>query len=275
VSQSKVAASATGQILNSGIVSESLAWGAVPDGFAKIIDRRGNRLLVRQDHADWIDFSVCYDDTAHAENPRYLGRGALALKKLSNGEMVLVRRYRHGGFFRRITRERFFTWPPRPFRELAVTEELRRCGLRTVEVYAACVSRPVGPVYGGWLVTKLLPGAEDLWSALQSGFVERVGVDLTLRAVAESIRSMHRQGVYHADLNVKNILVRVEEPAVTSYIIDYDKAKLFLGKLPAQLADKNLARLWRSARKLDPDYKVFTAGARDALYNFYHEGSRA
>lgn len=256
-------------------MNESLAWGAVPDGFAKIIDERGYRLLVREDHASQIDFSVCQDDIAHTESPRYRGRGALALKKLCNGETVLVRRYRHGGFFRRVTGETFYTWPPRPFRELAVTEELRRRGLRTVEVYAACVSRPVGPLYRGWLVTKELSGAEDLWTALQSGWVERAGVDRTLRAVAEGIRAMHQQGVYHADLNLKNILVRVEESVLASYIIDYDKAKLVLGKLPVQLAERNLARLWRFARKHDPDGKVFSAAARETLHNFYHEAPRA
>ena len=42
---------------------------------------------------------------------------------------------------------------------------------------------------------------------------------------------MHREGVYHADLNLKNILLRVENGAAVSYIIDYDKARLFLGRL--------------------------------------------
>ena len=47
---------------------------------------------------------------------------------------------------------------------------------------------------------------------------------------------MHREGVlYHADLNLKNILLRVENGAPVSYIIDYDKARLFLGRLPDRL----------------------------------------
>ena len=80
--------------------------------------------------------------------------------------LALIRAYRHGGFFRNVATTWFFTWPPRPFRELVLTEELRRRGLRTVEVYAACVSRPAGPFYRGWLITKQLQGAEDLWSAI-------------------------------------------------------------------------------------------------------------
>ena len=147
---------------------------------------------------------------------------------------------------------------------------MRHRGLRTAEVYAACVSRPLGPFYRGWLVTKRLRGAEDFWSALQSGLIQQIGLETALHAVAESIRTMHRQGVYHADLNLKNILLRVEAGGVTSYIIDYDKAKLFLGNLPAALAERNLARLWRSARKLDPAEQFFTTAARDQLMSFYY-----
>jgi 3-deoxy-D-manno-octulosonic acid kinase len=169
----------------------------------------------------------------------------------------------------------FFTWPPRPFRELAVTEELRRRGLRTVEVCAACVSRPAGPFYRGWLITKQLQGAEDLWSAFHSGLIERIGLTAALRAVAGGIRAMHREGVYHADLNLKNILLRIENGAAASYIIDYDKARLFLGRLPIALANRNLARLKRSVLKLDREQRYFSAAAWCELVKSYHEDRHA
>ena len=274
--QGHVAEAAARRQTDSSMVSEKSTWGAVPEGFAKIVDGCGNRLVVRQDRADHIDFSICQNDFLHGGEPSpYHGRGALRSKELPNGEVVLIRPYRHGGCFRRVTGEHFFTWPPRPFRELAVTEELRHRGLRTAEVYAACVSRPLGPFYRGWLVTKRLRGAEDFWSVLQSGLIQQIGLETALHAVAESIRTMHRQGVYHADLNLKNILLRVEACGVTSYIIDYDKAKLFLGNLPAALAERNLARLWRSARKLDPAERFFTAAARDQLMSFYYGAQHA
>jgi 3-deoxy-D-manno-octulosonic acid kinase len=90
-----------------------------------------------------------------------------------------------------------------------------------------------------------------------------------LRAVAESIRSMHRHGVYHADLNLKNILLRVEDRGTTCYIIDYDKAKLFLGPVPEVMANKNLTRLWRSVRRLDPELKFFPAATWREFVSFY------
>jgi predicted Ser/Thr protein kinase len=115
-----------------------------------------------------------------------------------------------------------------------------------------------------------LSHAEDLWSALQSGLVDRVGLRVALQAVAESVRAMHREGVYHGDLNLKNILLRLENGAVAGYIIDFDKAKLFLGQLPPGLVKKNLDRLLRSARKLDPEQKYLPAGAWNEFVDLYH-----
>ena len=251
--------------------SEKMTWGAIPDGFQKVTDKLGNRLVVRQDRQGEIDSSICLINGDQTQHPVYRGRGVLWTIKLADGETALIRGYRHGGVFRAITRECFFTWPPRPFRELSVTEELRRRGLRTVEVYAACVERICGPFYRGWLVTKELSAAQDLWAALQNGSVEKAGMTTVLRSVADSVGLMHREGVYHRDLNAKNILLRSAPDGVHSYIIDFDKALLFFGKLPIELAKKNLDRLLRSVRKLDPERKYFTTAAWDEFVNLYYE----
>lgn len=255
------------------MLPEQLLWGAVPPGFDKLTDGKGIHMIVRQGLEGALDFSICHGDGQKTTESRYQGRGMLRTITLSGGEAALIRGYRHGGFFRAVTGSWFVTWPPRPFRELSITEELRRRGIRTVEVYGACVSRGVGPFYRGWLITKQLPEAEDLWSALRGGFVRRFGLDSTLRAVAESIWAMHAQGVYHQDLNLKNILVRPEAGHVGGYIIDFDKAKLFLGKLPAPLVKRNLDRLWRSVRKLDPEQKFLSAPAWQQLVGFYHDAA--
>jgi Lipopolysaccharide kinase (Kdo/WaaP) family len=257
------------------MLTENLTWGALPEGFTKITDGRGHRLIVRQDRMADIDCSVCSDDREPLEDCGYRGRSALRALTLPDGETALVRRYQHGGFFRALTGAWFFSWPPRPFRELAITEELRRRGLRTVEVYAACVGPTKGPFYRGWLVTRQLSHAEDLWSALQSGLVERVGLRTALQAAADSVRAMHREGVYHGDLNLKNILLRLENGAVAGYIIDFDKAKLFLGQVPRELAKKNLARLLRSARKLDPEEKYLPAAAWNEFVALYQGDQHA
>jgi tRNA A-37 threonylcarbamoyl transferase component Bud32 len=156
---------------------------------------------------------------------------------------------------------------------LCITEELRRRGLPTVEVLAAYVEKICGPFYRGWLVTKQLEPAKDLWNALQSGFGHRVGIDAILQAVAVSIRRMHREGVYHRDLNLKNILVDSSPAGAESYIIDFDNSILVLGQLPAPLAKKNLDRLLRSIRKLDPQRQYFSPAYWDKFLTYYNAAS--
>jgi tRNA A-37 threonylcarbamoyl transferase component Bud32 len=252
-------------------MKDSRIWGKVPPGFKKIVDERGARLIVRQDQELSINLAICRDLSAREEPSRFAGREKLRSFRLANGETALIRVYRHGGLFRQLTRCVFFTWPPRPFRELGITEELRRRGLPTVEVYGACVEPIWGLLYRGWLITRELKNAQDLWLAFQSGFVREVGVGPVLRAVAKSLRSMHREGVYHRDLNLKNILVRVGSQGVRGYIIDFDKAKLFLGSLPHELAKRNLDRLRRSVRKYDPEQKYFSAVHWDQFVAYYHD----
>jgi len=253
-----------------GMLTETMVWGVIPDGFKKITDGRGIWLLVRDDRAGEIDASICREDRGGAYDSRYYGRSPLRAIRLRDGETALIRRYRHGGVFRALTRACFVTWPPRPFRELAITEELRRRGLRTVEVYAAGVERICGPFYRGCLVTRELPDAKDLWEALQDESVGPHRLGAVLKATAETLRAMHREGVYHTDLNLKNILVRLKPDGAEGYVIDFDRAKLVLGKLPPPLARKNLDRLLRSALKLDPQRRYLSADSWNEFLNFYH-----
>lgn len=246
-----------------------MTWGVIPDGFKKIASHGGFHLVVREDRAGEIDASLFRDEGGASQNYRYRGRSPLREIRLRDGETALIRNYRHGGLFRALTRAYFATWPPRPFRELAVTEELRRRGLRTVEVYAAGVERIWGPVYRGCLVTRELAGAKDLWAALRDDSFGRHRAWI-LKATAQTLRAMHREGVYHTDLNLKNILVRIMPDGAEGYVIDFDKAKLVLGELPAPLAKKNLNRLLRSALKLDPQRRYLTADSWREFLDFYH-----
>jgi len=251
------------------------AWGEIPPGFKKIEDGRGRRLILRGDQEGVLSASS-WDYSTDSDGPtEFQGRAKLRTVRLRNGDTVLLRQYRHGGAFRHLTGGMFFTWPPRPFRELIITEELRRRGIPTVEVYGACVEPVCGPFYRGWLATRAIPGAQDLWAALQSGFVRDAGEERCLLAVARSVRDLHRQGVYHADLNLKNILLCLDNRNVTAHIIDFDKAKLVLGGLPPRLAKNNLDRLLRSARKLDPERRCLSLARWDDFLKFYHQVNAA
>jgi 3-deoxy-D-manno-octulosonic acid kinase len=252
------------------MVSQDRIWGAAPDGFNKVL-AKPHRFLLRADVADQLHIDMFKGDDHPGQLSRFAGRETLRTVNLRNGENALIRPYRHGGVFRWISGKTFFSWPPRPFRELAITEELRRRGFPTIEVYGAGVEGIFGPFYRGWLITRELKGSCDLSTAIQNGFVRKWTVEKVFRPVAMSLRSLHRQGVYHSDLNLKNILVRAEPAGVKGYIIDFDKAVLFVGALPDPLAKKNLRRLLRSVSKLDPQRQYLTAADWDNFVAWYHE----
>jgi tRNA A-37 threonylcarbamoyl transferase component Bud32 len=250
------------------------SWGGVPPGFNKVIDGRGGMMVIRKDVEALLTLEECTKPNDRDENRpvAFQGRGGLRTLRLRNHDTALVRCYRHGGLFRHLLGDSFFTWPPRPFRELAITEEVRRRGVPTVEVYAACVKRTWGPFYRGWLVTRHLADSRDLWEAIRDGLIRNIGIKKVLAAVAITLRGLHREGVYHRDLNLKNILVRREsDQHVSAYIIDFDKAVLFLGEVPMTLVQKNLYRLLRSANKLDSKREYFSDDDWESFVNSYHK----
>jgi len=248
------------------------AWGDPPVGFKNLSPDPMQMIVVREGlekHLDVERFLALIESVA--QRSPFQGRERLRFFDLNNGETALVRAYHHGGMLRHLTRHIYFTWPPRPFRELALTEEVRRRGVPTLEVLGAWVERVWGLFYRGWLLSRELKGGQDLWAALRSERYVGPASKSLLQAVARGLRTMHRRGVYHGDLNLKNILVRQETDEIKSYIIDFDKASLYLGAVPVNKAEKNLRRLYRSACKLDPQKRWFPQKDWDLLVRLYAE----
>lgn len=224
----------------------------VPDGFEKVVPGPGLTMLVARgltDHAGLASRVLAPGGDAPAP---HVGRAELRSLTLPDGGNALVRPYLHGGVLRRLTRDRFASRPPRPFVELAVTAAARDRGVATVEVLAALVARGAGPWYRGWLVTRELQGARNLWAALQGGPSGEAKQSM-LRRAGRALRLMHLCGLDHGDLNLRNLLVLDRALGPEVYVIDFDKARLFPGPVPAPRARRNLRRLRRSVRKLDPD----------------------
>jgi RIO-like serine/threonine protein kinase len=69
----------------------------------------------------------------------------------------------------------------------------------------------------------------------------------------QALETMHGLGLFHADLNLHNLFVTKTRESFAVAILDLDKAQFFQRPLPARMRARNLARLRRSARKLDPD----------------------
>ena len=117
-------------------------------------------------------------------------------------------------------------------------------------------------------MTREIEGARNLWAVLLEG-VGGGEKQALLRQVGYALRLMHASGIDHADLNLRNILVLDGAAGPEIVVIDFDKARLFEGALPAARARRNLRRLRRSVDKLDREGERVRPRDWEALVDAY------
>lgn len=197
------------------------------------------------------------------------GRGQLLRVALGERGSLLIRHYRRGGFIRHLVRDTYWDRPPRPLAELSVTQFARRCGVPTGEVLGAWVGWRSFGLYRGALISRAADGYTNWWAWLTTrpSFPRRRRVVL---AVAGALARLHAVGIQHADLNLTNVLVRVETETPAVLLIDFDRAHIFPAPLPARRCRHNLRRLRRSISKLDPHGQYVSAQEFGLLLSAYH-----
>lgn len=189
------------------------------------------------------------------------GRGTTVF--VQNGESVYaLRHYQRGGLPARFSRDRYL-WVglehSRAWQEWRLLAELRQRGLPVPPPVAARVIRH-GLTYQADIITERLP-ARPLAEWLGQ---KRLSV-AWLQAIGSGLRRFHREGVYHADLNARNVLLDDEGML---YLIDFDRGELRKPSIGWQRA--NLGRLKRSLEKFrrterhfafdDEDWKAILRG---------------
>jgi Lipopolysaccharide kinase (Kdo/WaaP) family len=178
---------------------------------------------------------------------------------LDGGLELFARRGRRGGLIASILSDVYVGMTPRPLNELAVTIEAMRRGIPVAEPMGAMVEW-IGPaLYRGFFLTRAVRGM-TLWEFVQTDDDPTVRHHVLEQARA-AIDTMHNKGVFHADLNLHNLLVTRARDSFTVIIIDLDKSRLFDGPLSVAMRHANAARLIRSARKLDPSGKFLDASS--------------
>lgn len=177
------------------------------------------------------------------------GRGATVVVATASGRFV-VRAGRRGGLPGRVLSDLYVGFSPRPFAEAVAVEQLRARGAPLAEACAAAVEW-VGPaLYRSWLLTRWIEGARTLWDWAQRERNEPRRQEV-LRAVGRAVRQLHEAGARHPDLNATNVLVCLgmgtDDHSVV--LIDLDGVQI---SPRAVVGQRDLDRLRRSARKLDP-----------------------
>jgi len=182
---------------------------------------------------------------------------------LDEGFELFARRSRRGGMIASILSDVYMGMTPRPLTELAVTIEAMRRGIPVAEPMGAMVEWIAPVFYRGFFLTRAVP-AMTLWEFVKTDDDSTVRSHVLGQARA-SIDTMHEKGLFHADLNLHNLLVTQVREGFTVIIIDLDKSRLFDAPVSLAMRRQNAARLIRSARKLDPSGKILNAGALSIL----------
>ncbi len=194
------------------------------------------------------------------------GRGTIQRVRLGDQGNAIVRSYKRGGFVRHFVRDLYWDHPPRPFAELIGTETVRERGVPTVEVLGAGVERVAFSLYRGTLITREAEGFLNWWDWLQTHPPAQERQVVTQKVV-QAITHMHAAGIYHADLNLTNILVRLESGQLETLIIDFDRARIFTTALSSSRHKHTFDRLLRSIKKLDPKAQFLPFAERDVFLN--------
>jgi len=227
----------------------------IPASFA-IVKRGNTTLFVKEKYKESILRIVLDKEFLHESGNNTqvkFGRGSyLSVPVTENSsERFVIRDYRHGGLLGKLFGGVFLNGD-RPLNEMFTSEIASQRGVPSAEVIAIAKRRLWGLFYKAKFISKEIDGAVDIIEFLKKSspeFIQTYKKPVIL-ALVKLIRNMHDAGIYHADLHLKNILLKKDSTGeFTAYIIDLDKS-VVLDKLDIQQRIKNLLRLDRSLEKL-------------------------
>lgn len=186
------------------------------------------------------------------------------------GRFVVVRKFVHGGVLGPLLGD-LFVGAGRMLRELRITLHARSHGVPTCRPVALRLERAAGPLVRAHYITERIENTRNLLEFCEDGAAAssaEVRHALTER-IAGAIAAMHDAGICHADLNVKNILVRPGNGSEV-FVIDFDKARL-ARELSLEKRLSNLVRLDRSVLKWSATRAAITRADRIHLLRHYLE----
>jgi predicted Ser/Thr protein kinase len=224
----------------------------IPASFS-LIEKGKVFLLLKDEYKNLLlaqgidDLKTFLEKNRHAAH--YLkGRTPHPSIPFEKGKRVVLRQYSHGGLLRAITGNLYF-FGARSFRELALTEEIRSCGIPTIPSIGAIHYCIFFPFYQAYFLSVEVPHAMDLIQYFNGINTHPSREDIfskrkTIRSVGLLVRQFHQAGFFHGDLQLKNILVAGDQLLLIDFDRSYRKSTL-----SAIERMKNLLRLNRSVEK--------------------------
>ncbi|NOU52374.1 3-deoxy-D-manno-octulosonic acid kinase [Pseudoalteromonas sp. JBTF-M23] len=173
-----------------------------------------------------------------------------------NEHVNVLKHYWRGGLVGKLLSDQYFFYglkKTRVYKEFELLCALDNLGLPVPKPVAAKVSVQ-GLIYRGDLITSAINGATSLCERLQISQATEQELSLVGRTIAQ----FHNQGVYHADLNINNILFGDDGKV---YLIDFDRGQLRPQQAAWQRA--NMERLHRSFKKEAGKWPTFNFSELD------------
>lgn len=192
-----------------------------------------------------------------------MGRNAAFFFR-DQGHDLVLRHYYRGGMIARLNRDSFLRVPvasSRAMQEFRLLDWMRGQGLPVPRPCAARFRPVAGLLYQADLITLMLPGTRTLADHLTDGPLPPG----QWAAIGQTIARLHHHGVWHSDLNCRNILL---DDTGRIWLIDFDKSR---HRADGPWKRANLERLKRSLLKearLHPAVAWDAAGWQ-ALLNGY------
>jgi len=224
----------------------------IPSSFSLI--RKGSVLLLLKEEYKGLLLRQGIEDLktflkTDRPNTRYLsGRTPHPSIPIDDEKRMIIRQYSHGGIFRSLLRN-IYLFGHRSFRELTLTEEIRSCGIPTIQPIGAIHRSILLFLYRPYLLTLEVLCAKDLIQYFQEVGPHPVSENLfvkwkAIRGAGILIRRFHEAGFFHGDLQLKNILMAEDQPLLIDFDRSYRKKVLSVKE-----KIKNLLRLNRSVEK--------------------------
>ena len=154
-------------------------------------------------------------------------------------DKFVLRQYKHGGLFRKILNNKFFS-KKRFISEFLIHNKIFNFGIST--------SRPIGIIYNkkilyeGWYISELLQDTIDFVRLMLTE--NSLEVEENFRKAGELIKVLHENNFIHGDLHVKNFLINLKKEKI--FLIDFDKS---IESQSNQKKEKDIKRFFRSIYK--------------------------
>ena len=225
---------------------------SIPSSFS-LVRKRKVFLLLKNEYKDFLLEQGIEDIEAflraNRETSTYLlGRTPHPSIPLKGEKRMVIRLYSHGGLLRSLTRD-LYLCGARSIQELALTEKIISSGIPTIQPIGAIHRFVFTLFYKAYLLSLEISGAKDLMQ-----YFHEIGPHpsrerllhkrRTILSAGLLVRQFHEAGFFHADLQLKNILVSGERLFLIDFDHSYQKDVLTTGE-----KKKNLIRLNRSVEK--------------------------